>query len=237
MGRIKQTIKKILARLPSSTVIMLHHIDDGELNKKSECVLAKNTLTELLDARLPFISMDAYCKRRFARRNPCTLTFDDGLRDVYRVAYPELKRRGIPFTLFIVTDYLDTDGYLTTQELRELAADPLVTVGSHGTSHALLTELPAQAQLREFAESKRVLQEITGKEIRLFAYSHGLYDRTTLELMKKHKLYDAAFIAGGGQTNLLSAMRRYRLPRANFTDQTASFHIIRGKDHDVLKLE
>ncbi|MBQ6431381.1 MAG: polysaccharide deacetylase family protein [Oscillospiraceae bacterium] len=176
--------------------------------------------------------METYCNSRFAWRSPCTLTFDDGLYDVYRVAYPELKKRNIPFTVFIVTDYLDTDGYLSTQALRELAADPLVTIGSHGTSHAILTELPAQAQLRELAESKRILQEITGKEIRVFAYSHGQFNRTTLDLMKKHKLYDAAFSAGGGQTTLLAAARRYSLPRFNLTDQNTSYRIIRKKNYD-----
>ena len=236
MGRIKRTIKKYLARLPSSTVIMIHHIDDGTLNKKSECVLAKAAFDQLLDSRIPFISMDDYCRFRLSWRNPCTLTIDDGLSDVYRVVYPELKKRHIPFTVFIVTDYLDTDGYLTTQQLRELAADPLVTIGSHGITHAILKGMPAEEQLREFVESKRILQEITGKEVRVFAYSHGQYNQTTLNLMKKHKLYEAAFAAGGGQTNLLSAMHHYRLPRVNLTDQNTSFQIIRKKNYDILKL-
>jgi len=237
MGRIKQTIKKCCSRLPSSTVMMLHHIDDGKLNRKSSCVLAKKAFVELLDTRIPFITMDAYCTFRRSWRNPCTLTFDDGLHDVYRVAYPELKRRKIPFTVFVTTDFLDKDGYLTTQELLALAADPLVTVGSHGVSHAVLKDMPAEAQLRELAESKRILEQLTGKAVRVFAYSHGQYDQTTLRLLKKHKLYDAAFSAGGGRSNLLTAARRYCLPRLNLSDENAAYHIVRKKNYDLFKPE
>lgn len=237
MGSIKQTIKKLLSHLPSSTVIMLHHIDDGELRQQSSCVLAKRSFIDLLDTRIPFVSMETYCKFRLSRRNPCTITFDDGLSDVYRVAYPELKKRNIPFTVFVLTDFLDTDGYLTTQELCALASDPLVTIGSHGLSHAVLNELSEEAQLHELAASKERLQELTGKEIRAFSYSHGQFDRTTLRLLKEHKLYDVAFTAGGGRTDVISARRRYRLPRFNLTNQNASYRIVRKKTYDLLKLK
>jgi len=45
------------------------------------------------------------------------ITFDDGYRDVYEVAFPILKRRGIPSAVFVVTDLVGTDRLLAHDEL------------------------------------------------------------------------------------------------------------------------
>jgi peptidoglycan/xylan/chitin deacetylase (PgdA/CDA1 family) len=37
----------------------------------------------------------------------CAITFDDGYLDVYEHAYPILKRKGIPWAMFVVTDLVD----------------------------------------------------------------------------------------------------------------------------------
>jgi len=42
-------------------------------------------------------------------KSPVVLTFDDGYRTVYEIAYPILKRHGVPATLFVCTDYVGTD--------------------------------------------------------------------------------------------------------------------------------
>jgi peptidoglycan/xylan/chitin deacetylase (PgdA/CDA1 family) len=39
---------------------------------------------------------------------PAALTFDDGYRDFYELAFPLLRRKGIPAALFVVTDLVDT---------------------------------------------------------------------------------------------------------------------------------
>jgi len=45
------------------------------------------------------------------------LTFDDGLRNNYHVVFPILKQYEIPATIFLTTDYLDTDSILWFDEL------------------------------------------------------------------------------------------------------------------------
>jgi peptidoglycan/xylan/chitin deacetylase (PgdA/CDA1 family) len=45
--------------------------------------------------------------RESSRRQPAVVTFDDGYEGVYQNAFPVLKRKGIPFALFTVTDPIE----------------------------------------------------------------------------------------------------------------------------------
>lgn len=229
--QVKRLVKYLMfANLPCATVLMLHHVDDGNLIVKSGCKLSKSTFVEIIDSGIPFISMEEYVRFPFSQRNPCTITFDDGLKDVYRVAYPELKKRGIPFTIFVVTDFLNQEGYITTDELLELATDPLVTIGSHGVTHDILKGMPQEKQRAELLDSKKHLEEILGRPMRYFAYSHGQYDDITLALLQKEKYYDWAFTAGGGITNRITRKNNFTLPRINCENGLNTFHIVRQKN-------
>ena len=52
------------------------------------------------------------------------LTFDDGYRSVYETAYPLLKARGWPFTVFLCPEGIDRGRgpVMTWDQLREMAA-------------------------------------------------------------------------------------------------------------------
>jgi len=62
--------------------------------------------------RYDFVSADQLADitegRSAARRPVAAVTFDDGYADVYRHAFPVLKRKGIPSTNFVVTDLIGT---------------------------------------------------------------------------------------------------------------------------------
>lgn len=232
MVRVKQLIKKMVFDiLPSSTVLMFHHIDDGNIIERSGCRLNKNEFVNILDSGISFISAEEYTQFHWSRQNPCVVTFDDGLKDVYRVAYPELKQRGIPFTVFVVTDFLNQEGYISVEELQILANDPLVTIGSHGTTHKILCGMDKKEQRVELLDSKRILEEKIGKRVCLFAYSHGQFDNVTLDLLQTEKCYDYAFSAGGGETNWITKKSNFTLPRLNMEDGLQSYRIYDGGHH------
>lgn len=164
-------------------------------------------------------------------KNKALITFDDGLADVYRVAYPELKERGIPFTVFIITEFLDTEGYLTTDQLVELSKDSLVTVGSHGLSHDVLKGMPRERQEEELLKSKENLESLLCRPVKYFAYSHGQYDDVTLEILKNKRYYSFAFGVAGYPTNICTRRWKYHLPRLNCEDRKVPFRIEKYKEN------
>ena len=54
---------------------------------------------------------------------PVLITFDDGYVDNYEEAYPILKKYNMRGTIFLIINLMDTPGYLTWDQVKEMAAD------------------------------------------------------------------------------------------------------------------
>ena len=213
MSTIKKWLKKVIGKLFSfSYVLMFHHVTEEPKTEKSLCKLDFEKFKEfILRYKGHYATLSDVVRKKSKKK--LAVTFDDGLADLYSLAYPFLIEQNIPFTAFIVSDFLDTEGYITTEQLKEISANPLVTIGSHGKTHNVFTALSKEDKIMELTESKRILEGILNKEINLFAYSHGQYDQETLELMKS---YEYAFAAGESFFAHIKA-NKYLVPRSDMT--------------------
>lgn len=217
MKKIKKWLKPRLYKVFSfSFVLMFHHITDHPKIEKSSCLLDFDKFKEfILHYEGNYVSVldvaKRKCKRKFA------ITFDDGLEDVYTFAYPFLKEHKIPFTIFVITDFLDTEGYITTEQLKEMSSDSLVTIGSHGVTHEILPSLSCEEKKEELLRSKQILSDIIGKDVTLFAYSHGQFDDETLAMIIK--CYDYAFSTREGLSCYFK-WNKHLIPRFDITSQT-----------------
>ena len=70
----------------------------------------------------------------------------------------------------------DAHALLTAAELRDLAADPLFDLASHGVTHTMLSALTPDEQERELASSRSALAELTGVAPTAVAYPFGTPD-------------------------------------------------------------
>ena len=68
---------------------------------------------------------------------PTMITFDDGLESVYTVAFPMMKAKGIPGTVFVVTDKIGTAGHMTWEQLKEMQ-NAGWTIANHTSNHISL---------------------------------------------------------------------------------------------------
>jgi peptidoglycan/xylan/chitin deacetylase (PgdA/CDA1 family) len=111
---------------------------------------------------------------------PILLTFDDGYEGHYTYVLPLLRQYGYPGAFGIYTSKVGSSigrSSLSWEQLREMAADPLVTIASHSISHPPdLGVLPAEHLRREVVESKRILETELGISIDHFVYPEGNYN-------------------------------------------------------------
>ena len=123
-----------------------------------------------------------------AGQNYAAVTFDDGFQSVAANALPELRRRQIPATIFVVTGCLGqspgwlSEGYFankseTTMTAEHLRALPrtVVTFGSHTVTHPRLTRLSIEEARREIEESRRHLEKLVNQPVSLFSFPYGLF--------------------------------------------------------------
>ena len=117
-------------------------------------------------------------------------SFDDAFRSAALV-FPGLERIGVPLQIFVCTGYARDGAPLLIPELRgddptQLAtlnweelrehAERGVVIGSHGVSHAHLTQLSDDELRHELTDSKGRIEDELGRECPDFAYPYGEHD-------------------------------------------------------------
>jgi peptidoglycan/xylan/chitin deacetylase (PgdA/CDA1 family) len=117
-----------------------------------------------------------------------SLTFDDGYENFLHSAFPELMKRNIPATIFIVAGALgalpawkDYSGsvdpamhqpLLTAPQVRQLPSD-LIQIGSHSLTHPMLPQLSELQARTELAVSRTMLERTVGRPVTLFSFPYG----------------------------------------------------------------
>ena len=217
LSNIKLTYNKLKYTFPSSTVLMFHHVTDTPEFKRSILMNTQHFL-QVID------TFNCYCDIHSAvsdyRRKKMTVTFDDALLDVYTIAYKELVKRNIPFTIFVAKDLLNQNGYVSFNQLIEMAENPLVTIGSHCVTHTPMRGKTVAEQTNELLESKMFLEKLIHKEIVDIAYPYGQCDKNTIKIIRKNNLYQHGFLASGGPINSRTSGNPIKLPRLRVDDKT-----------------
>jgi peptidoglycan/xylan/chitin deacetylase (PgdA/CDA1 family) len=90
--------------------------------------------------------------------------------------YEVIEKELPPLNSFIEEDMLaDVAHGMTTEQIRELAADPLFTIGAHTMDHPFLPMCDQQEMKRQIEDNKKWLEQLCGQEVRAIAYPNGDY--------------------------------------------------------------
>ncbi len=175
-------------------ILMYHQITRAKNASDNPFSLTKVAFEEQLAVlrALGFHSV-TLAQWRHARKNHVPLpgrailmTFDDGCRDFFTIAWPLLKKYDFGATIFVVTNAIEQGRYcdrllgtetaaLSWDELR-LLRDEGVEIGSHTASHPFLKRISATETVQEFASSRAVLTEKLNQTITAVAYPFGDHD-------------------------------------------------------------
>ena len=152
------------------------------------------------------------------------VTFDDGYRNFAERAWPVLRAAEVPATLFVPVGFVEGEcppplsgaelPALSWAQLRELARDPLVEIGSHSWTHPDLRRCSDAALERELGGSRQRLEERLDVPVRSFCYPRGVWDRRVEAAVARE--YDLA-VAGGGRRVTPRGFRRTRVWRTSVT--------------------
>ncbi len=193
-------------RFPSTDISTADFKAHLELLKQERfAVVTLGEVVDRLDSGLPLPERCA------------VISVDDAYRSFLTVAWPLLKSYGYPATLFVSTDSVGGDEFLSWQELRQLQ-DEGVEIGNHTASHGYLLheragEGAAAWAARVAEDIRRAQQALTvrlGKAPTLFAYPYGEFSTPLADLVKQLG-FRAAF---GQQSGVVGvSTERFRWPR------------------------
>jgi peptidoglycan/xylan/chitin deacetylase (PgdA/CDA1 family) len=148
------------------------------------------------------------------------ITFDDGTADFVETAMPVLVKYGLPVTLYLATDFVESsrsfwdDGtMLSWAALRDALATDLLTVGSHTHSHALLDRLGPREAADELDRSVDLIGERLGVPADHFAYPKALAPVSAFVEREVRTRFRSAAVAGG-RMNRWGATDPWRLGRS-----------------------
>lgn len=185
-------------------------LDPGDFAAQMD-VLADTDVVSLAEALRRLESGD--------RRPGVVLTFDDGFADIYHNAWPLLRERRLPFTLYLASRYVGQrmrwegstakgDGAaLSWLQIREFVESGLCTVGNHTHSHVP----PDRLTTEELDLCSAVIEEQLGLRPEHFAYPWGV-PAEHLEDELRHRFRSAATGMVGRNLPGADPLRLRRIP-------------------------
>jgi peptidoglycan/xylan/chitin deacetylase (PgdA/CDA1 family) len=230
-------IKKPVVDQTAQTIIFCYHLlVDKVRYPGTEITPAafEAQMKELKDRGITVISMqDLLAWKRGEKNIPprcAVVTFDDGYKAQYEVAWPIMKKYGYPFTMFIYTEgvrggSLGGGGAITWEQLADMR-DNGVDIEAHSATHQDLREghtitlvgsggkktrtKLTGAQYEQWMQNevvgcKQLLEQRLGIKINCFAVPFGNYNEHVKEIARNAG-YEAMFTVYGQPITFTSAM-------------------------------
>jgi len=172
-------------------ILNYHHVTAYCSDKPFICVSPKSFQKQMdfiSRYRYKVISLEelvnALSKKQTLPHNAVVITFDDGSEDIYRNAFAVLKKNRFPATVFVITDLVGKEEFLSWEQLRQMQGQG-IDIASHTKTHLYLPQANEQQLIQEIFGSKKELEDKLGRKITLFSYPVGGHNLRAMELVKK----------------------------------------------------
>lgn len=110
-------------------------------------------------------------------------------------------------------------GCMSALQLKELANNPLFTIGGHTKSHLSLSNHSGEVQEKDIRDNKKFLETKLKTKLTHFAYPSGNYDELTVQILK-----DSTFSAAFTTTpqNVIRGTDSYKIGRFQVNNQNGN---------------
>jgi peptidoglycan/xylan/chitin deacetylase (PgdA/CDA1 family) len=120
-------------------------------------------------------------------KDKVTITVDDAGKGNHEFMLPLLENYNLKATIFVPTRFIskvgNTSTYMTAEQIRDFS-DFGHTIGSHSHSHPTNISLMSESEISyEWRKSKRILEEITEKEVVSCSIPGGFYSNEQWQIL------------------------------------------------------
>ena len=137
------------------------------------------------------------------------LTIDDGFKSFYDEAWPYLKKNKIPFILFVSTEPVGKNGYMTWDQIKEIEKTENAMIGHHSHSHEYLIEKTNDEFISDIEQANALFIKNLGYIPSLFSYPFGEYSQYMKNYILKN--FELSFGQHSGVIDLNKD--KFELPR------------------------
>lgn len=209
-------------------ILVYHHIRDTKPYSKSTWSYKMSVSPSVFDTQMQWIQDHSYTTitldeaaemltgKTQGPPKPIVITFDDNNRTQYTRAFPILKSRGQVGVFYFVTNRLSNKSFIVSDEVKEMSAAGM-DIQSHTISHATMTALSLLKLDKELTESRKTLEDITGKPVRHLAYPSTAQNKTVREHAAQASYVTGTIMDPRPATPSDDLLR---LPRIMMTDET-----------------
>ena len=162
--------------------------------------------------------VDAIMKGALLPPRPVVISFDDGYESVYENAYPIMQALGFTGIMYIIVDYVGSQGYMDVGQIQEMTANGW-EIGSHSMTHPHLPAVHDQINYEAGQSKSRLASEI-GVSVETFAYPYGEIDSFVVDKVAEYGYLAAVGLWNPGPQYVQSLDNLYYLSRIEVRNGT-----------------
>ena len=214
-------INELLAKENSIAVFVYHRFGENNYpSTNTRIPQFKKHLDELIKNNYNVVStetiIDALQNNKNLPEKTVAITIDDAFFSIYKKAWPILKEKKLPFTIFVSTGPVNSNSknYMNWEQLKEMN-NRGVTIGHHTKNHFHLVSKKKETIINEIEEASNDFLKNLGYVPDIFAYPYGEYSSEIKEITKNY--FKAAF--GQHSGGIYNGIDIFELPRFSLNEQ------------------
>jgi peptidoglycan/xylan/chitin deacetylase (PgdA/CDA1 family) len=163
------------------------------------------------DSNYQFLELNNFIENfdKAKKQKKILITIDDGFISFYENAWPFLKKNKIPFILFVSTDPIGKNGYMTWDQIKEIEKENFAAIGHHSHSHEYLIDKSNSEFISDIEKANKLFLKNIGYIPKIFSYPFGEYSEFMRDYISKN--FDFAFGQHSGVIDLNK--EKFELPR------------------------
>ena len=214
-------IDQLFAKENSAAVFVYHRFGENKYPATNiKMSQFKKHIEELTNNNYNVISIDqivdALINKKDIPEKSVAITIDDAFLSIYKKAWPLLKEKKLPFTIFVSTASVESGSknYMNWDQIKEMAVSG-VTIGHHTRNHFHLVNKDKETIINEIEKANDNFLKNLGYVPDIFAYPYGEYTYEIKQITKQY--FKAAF--GQHSGSIYNEIDIFELPRFSLNEQ------------------